>query len=524
MVTIPLRAEGLTATGEAFACGGRALTVNRHGAHIRLDQPISVAHKILLTNLENKARGEFRIVRVLESHAAEEADFGVEAVGNYPSFWGIDFPAGPRKPDESRGLLECQDCRSSSLLPLSLDEIGLLESGGTVKRLCASCGSKTEWAFAREGAHADEFLPEQESAADDDGDAPGQRQRVKHIIFVQRPVSIRTAAGEVETVQTENLSKNEIRCTSEKTYEVNQAVTLEWENSGTGHRLRVQGRIRRRQMIAGSSRLIYSIRHEGSTATLPPSPLQSAGKLYVAMGGLVAAASVLMGVSVRALVSSLAIPSGTAGRVACLGVVLIMVCVAYKAWKTILSREPESRNIFKKRHLIAGAVVAVFFLGSLGVGAIAGVVRGYQRGQAQLILHDLAMAQVFERNIDAAENRVMANPADYTDTCATLQALAGQWQDQLDALTAHAAELLRFELWPNTRSREALKGLDEIVAIDRRKLRLVQQQSALKIEAQNTAPDNQQAFWQTRFPPLRQEILELNAQKKLVVKSLMAAK
>ncbi len=522
MVTIPLRAEGLTATGEAFECGGSALTVNRHGAHIRLDQPISVAHKILLTNLENQAHGEFRIVRVLENHAPEEADFGVEAVGDYPSFWGIDFPAGPRKPDESRGLLECRACRSSSLLPLSLDEIGLLESGGTVKRPCVSCGSKTDWVFVQEGARTDGSLTEQGSTADDDGSVPDQPRKIKHIVFVQRPVSIRTTEGEVEIVQTENLSKDEIRCTSEKNYEVNQAVTLEWENSGAGHRLRVQGRIRRRQSIAGSSRVIYSIRHEGSTATLPPAPLQPAGKIYVAMGLLVAAASVLMEVNVQAFVSSLTLPSGRAHQVASLGVVLILVCVAYKVWKAILAREPESRNVFKKRHLMAAALVAVFFLGSLGVGAIAGVVRGYQRGRAQRVLHDLAMAQVFERNIDATENRVMANPADYADTGASLQMLAGPWQAQLDALTAHASELDRFKWWRNTKSRAAMKGLDEVVALDRRKLRLVQQQIALTAEAKSVDPDKQLAFWQSRFPPLRQEIIELNTQKNRLVKSLIA--
>ena len=524
MFMIPLRAEGLTETGEAFECGGHAIAVNRFGAHIRLDQPISIAPKILVTNLENHLRGEFRIVKVLKNPSTKETDFGVEAVGNYPSFWGIDFRAGPGKPNESRGLLECQRCRSASLLPLSLDEIGFLESGGTVKKPCASCGFKTEWAFAKKGARADAFLPDPEAADDGDGDVPDKKEEAKRVVFVQRPVSIRTAAGEVETVQTENLSKDEIRCTSEKNYEVNQAVTLEWMKSGAGQRLQVQGRIRRRQLIAGSSRVIYSIRHEGSPATLPPAPLKSAGKLYGAMGGLVAAASVLTEINVRALVSSLAIPSSTGRQVAYLGVVLLLACLAQGAWKAILAREPEDRKVLRKRHLIVGSLVTVFFLGSLGVGAVGGMVSAYQRERAQLVLHDLAMAQVFEGNIDAAENRVMDGPADYADTCATLQMLAGPWQGQIDALTAHASELFRFELWRNAKFRKAMKGLDEIMTLDRRKLRMVQEQIALTTGAQNISPDNQQAFWQSRFPPLRQKILDLNARKNRVAKSLMAEK
>ena len=522
MLTIPVRVEGLDDSGEPFECGGQAVGINRHGAYVHLDRPISASQKILLTNLENKLRREFRVVGIREKSSTEETDLGVEAVDDCPSFWGIDFPAGPRKPGESRGLLECRQCHTASLLPLSPDEIEVLESGGTVKRPCASCGTKTDWGFAKEGSRADNFLPEPDSATDGDDDVPDVRRRGKPVVFVQRPVSIRTAAGDVETVQTENLSKDEIRCTSEKNYEVNQAVTLEWENSGDGQRLRIQGRIRRRQMIAGSSRRIYSIRHEGSTATLPPAPLKPARKLYVAMGGLVAAASVLLGVSVWELVSSLSVPSGEARRVACLGGVLLLLLPAYLAWKTILAREPESRKGLRKRHLMAGTLVAVFFLGALGVGALGGLLRGYQRQQAQQVLHDLSMARVFESNIDAAENRVLANPSDYADACASLQMLAGPWQNHLDALTAHASELYRFELWPNPRSSEALKGLDEIVALDRRKLQLVRKQTALAGEAQSVDPDKQQAFWQSRFPPLRQEILELNAQKNRLAQSLMA--
>lgn len=424
--TIPLRAEGLTKAGETFECGGHAVAVNRFGAHIRLDQPVSAAHKILLTNLENNLRAEFRIVRILESPSEGETDYGVEAVGNYPSFWGIEFPARPGKPSESRGLLECRQCRSVKLMPLSLDEIEILESGSTIKKPCGSCKSKTEWKFAMESARPGGLPSRSEPPIADDNAAREQAKNARRTIFMQRPVSIRTAASEVETVQTENLSSDEVRCTSEKDYEPNQAVTLEWENSGTGQRLQVQGRIRSRQLIAGSRRKMYSIRYEGLPVTLPLLPTRSAGKFYVAMGVFIALASVLMGLTVRALAFSLEIPSnGTARQVIYLGFTLILVSLAHKIWRAIRMREPESRRPFRKRHRIATALVAVLFLGSLAVGAVAGAAGGYASERAQLFLHHLAVARVFERNIDAAENRVMADPGDYADACATLRLLAG---------------------------------------------------------------------------------------------------
>ncbi|HET7100600.1 MAG TPA: hypothetical protein VFJ52_05565, partial [Terriglobia bacterium] len=423
MVSIPVRVSGVTETGEPFERSGHAVEVNRFGAHIQMEKPVQASSKVLLTNLENNLCGEFRVVRNLEGSPAGKTDLGVEALGNYPTFWGIAFPGRPRKPGESRGLLECRQCHSATLHPLILDEIELLESGGTVRKPCASCGSRTEWKFAMEARHS--ALPETEPPA---GEGQAEKEQpAKRTVFMQRPMSIRTTTGEVETVQTENLSKDEIRCSTEKKYDVNQTVTLEWENSGTGKRLRVQGRIRRRQSIAGSPRVIYSIRYEGTPAVLPPAPLKPAGKLYALTAMLTVAASVLVALNVRGLVFSLTIPQGSMARpIASLGVTLLLVALAHEAWKSILAREPESRRIFRKRHLLAASIMAVVFLSSLGVGGFAGVESGHQRGQQLKILHDFTVAGIFESNIDAAENRVMASPADYADACATLALLSGK--------------------------------------------------------------------------------------------------
>jgi hypothetical protein len=520
---IPVRVSGVTETGDSFDCHGEALDVNRFGAHIRLERPVQVAHKILLTNLENKLRGEFRIVRTLESSPAGRTEFGVEALGNYPTFWGIAFPARPRKHGESRGLLECRRCGSATLHSLILDEIEVLESGGSVRKPCTSCGSRTAWKFAMEGARA---TPAKTSPATPgkEGQA-GDKQSAKPTVYMQRPVSIRTASGEVETVLTENLSKNEIRCASKKSYEVNQVVTLEWESSGTGHRLQTQGRIRHRQSIAGSPRVIYSIRYEGQPAVLPPAPLKSVRRPYASMALLLVAASVLLAINVRGLVLSLIIPSElVARRVAYLGVALLLVSLAHKAWKTILAREPENRQTLKRRHRVIAWLVAAVFLGSLVIGALYGVAGGYQRQQTLKVLHDFAVARIFETNIDAAENRVMDSPEDYADVCSTLALLAAEWQTHLDELSVDATQLQRVQLLQKPEFRKEMKGLQEIMTLDRRKLHLVRQQIALNNEAQSIDPDKRQAFRQSHFPPLRQQIRSLDREKDQMVKTLLAKK
>ncbi|MCL5670056.1 MAG: hypothetical protein M1423_01970, partial [Acidobacteria bacterium] len=510
MFRIPLRVSGVTETGESFESLGHAVAVNRFGAHIRLERPAPISDKVLLTNLENNQRGEFRIVRTLETSPAGITDIGVEALGNYPTFWGIGFSAKPGKHDESRGLLECLQCCSVTLHPLMLDEIEVLESGGTVKKPCALCGSKTEWKFAIEGVQS--TLQDASSAAWDEDRAVAPDQHGKPAVVMQRPVSIRTASGQVEAVLTENLSKNEIRCTSEKSYEVNQVVTLEWESTGTGRRIQTQGRIRRRQSIAGSARVLYCIRYEGPPNVLPPAPLKSARKLYASLAVLVAAASVLLAINVRGLVLNMAISPGfEARRVAYLSAALLMVLLAYKAWKMVLAREPENRQMIRKRHRVITGVVAAVFLGSLGTGILDGIGREYQRQQTLKVLHDIAMARIFESNVDAAENRVMDGSEDYADVCATLALLAAKWQTHLDTLSTDAMKLYRVQLWHNAKSREKMNGLEEILALDRRKLRVVKEQIDLKAAAKNVSANRQLVFWRSSFPSLRQKILELNS-------------
>lgn len=517
MLRVPLRVEGLTKIGEKFECEGQAVTISRYGAHIRLERPVPVSEKLFVTNLRNSLRGEFRIVSVLEGTSGGKTDFGIEALGNYPTFWGIEFPPRPADPGECRGLLECQRCLTATLHPLLLDEIEELESGGVVRKHCATCGSRTQWKFTMGSSKASLLF------AEEPPEAAFEKAQGSTTVIIRRPVSIRTSGGRVEVVQTENLSNDEIRCTSEKGYEVNQLVTLEWENSGTGQRLKVQGRVRRRQSIAGSRRVVYSIRYEGSPVVLPPVPLKPVRNLYVATGVLMVAAAVLLEICVVGLISSLEFPShNTASRVAGLGVVVLLLGLAHKIWGIIRAREPERRRLFKKRHLTAASLAAAVFLGSLGVGAIDGMGRNNQRQQALEVLSTSAVAHIFEQNIDAAENRVANSPADYTDISKTLGLLAGQWQTQLDALSSDTSRLRNTGLWHNARFEHAMNGLQQVLVLDRRKLRLVRQQAALATAARNLDPNRQETFWQSRFPPLHQQILNLDAQRNHLTKSLMA--
>src|SRR5579872_3432176 len=122
MVAIPVRIQGKTKEDEAFVREGTAIEVNRHGAQVQIEKPVALGRQVRLTNLISSVMGEFRVVRILEPSCAGGMDFAVEAIELNPTFWGIHFPSQPKKPLESRALLECCRCHTLSLLPISLTD------------------------------------------------------------------------------------------------------------------------------------------------------------------------------------------------------------------------------------------------------------------------------------------------------------------------------------------------------------------------------------------------------------------
>ena len=520
---IPLRVEGITEKGDAFECQGHTTALNRHGAQIRLHKPVAVGRQVRLTNLDNGATGSFRVVGILASSSANGTEFGVEALGNYPAFWGIDFPSRPKKPPESRALLECRRCRATRLLPLSLSEVDVLESGGVLLKPCAVCEADTRWGYALEAAGVKEFPQGPPRAGPDPEGLPNAltqpEERGGRPAFVQRPISIRTSSGQVDKAQTESLWKWGLSYSSEKTYQVNQEVTLEWANPGAGLRVEVQGRFLRRLDVGGSRRKIYNIHYESPVTALPAAHSGETRKRYLAFGALVAAAAVLVETNVMTLASGAWIPDESADRVAYFGGVLLLLSLAYKVWKSILEREPEAQKNLKTKHRIVTGLVAVLLTGALALGVARGLYRGFERVHAQRLLRDLAISATLEKNVDAAENRVFAAPDDYVDACATLQLLAGQWETQLDNLSGDAQALTGSQWRRGGKFERAMRRFRQIIRLNHQKIELVQKQVNLGSQARNIPSDRQEAFWQANFQPLRRQILELNARKRRLLRS-----
>jgi hypothetical protein len=242
----------------------------------------------------------------------------------------------------------------------------------------------------------------------------------------------------------------------------------------------------------------------------------------VAFSVLAVAAAALMETNVLAFASSVLVPTSSFRRAGYLAVALLLVCLAYLVWRSILSREPDARRAFQRKHRVVTGLVAALFLGALALGAARGLYRGYERAHVQRVLRDLVMAGTLETNIDDAENRVLAAPSDYMDACATLQLLAGRWQEQLDILSADAAALTRFQWRRSEPFEQAMQRLQEILGLNRRKLEIVQKQAGLASQARSVPPDDQGAFWEANFQPLRSLVIDLNARKSRLLNSQVA--
>jgi hypothetical protein len=527
MFAIPLRVEGKTETGPAFECAGSAIGVNRHGAQIQIEQSVSLGQKVRLTNLATGASGEFRIVKALGTSSEGRFDFGVEAIDSNLNLWGIHFPKRSKRPAESRALLKCSRCHTVSLMPLSLVDVEILESGGVLMKPCAACGARTPWAYAKRGQSTEASggppeLGRLREAGSDLVTAAHEPQTAA--VFVQRPVSLRTASGEVETVQTESTSEAGISCTSQKIYEVNQEATLRWTSPASGQKFEVKGRIVRRHDIGGSSRKIYSIRYESPVVLLPAVQPHGVGKLYLGFGTLLVMAAVLVEINIENLVSGFSAAARRWPQISGFALELLLICLGYKLWRMIQAREPEERRVLRGKHrVVAGAATAMFCAGLL-TGAVRGLDQRRERGDARKFLLDLDIANLLEKNIDAAENRVLDSPVDYADACSTLELLSPRWSAQIERLLAEAAELREPIVRRGGKASENVKRLDDILDLDLRKAQLVREQIALMGQANDIPPEKQAGYWQTHFQPLRQEILDLDARKSDLLHLLVAEK
>jgi hypothetical protein len=262
MLTIPLLVLGTDPRGKPFRESARTVSLNRHGARIRIGRHLRSSDVVRLTIPRMGVEAEFRVVGPVSPFSAEGGEYAVESLDRDRNIWGIHFPApGQGETTDPRGLLECRQCNALALLRLSTVEVEVLESSGIIYKFCQRCGRPTPWAYTRE-----QMTPldgSDDAAALERVMAAAAVKRVEERrhrrIFLQVAAMVRDYYGGVEITRSENVSKDGLCFTSEKNYLVGQAVLVACPYLLTDQHIEVRARIVRRQDMEGTNRKVYGV-------------------------------------------------------------------------------------------------------------------------------------------------------------------------------------------------------------------------------------------------------------------------
>lgn len=210
-LSIPIRVLCFGGSAGDFVEDTHTIMVNRHGALVALKHRVAADEALRIVNLENFREADFRVVGEVRLERPEYSGWGVECLEKERTLWDIDFPP-PLDPGGSQAgaLLECLGCGRQGLLVLSLVEFDLLESAGSLQRLCDTCGHLSTWSYADVTRRPKQTPPaaSQPPVSPKVGkwDGKMERRRFKRLGVKLRTL-VRNCKGEQEIVKTENLSK-----------------------------------------------------------------------------------------------------------------------------------------------------------------------------------------------------------------------------------------------------------------------------------------------------------------------------
>ena len=263
MLTIPLTVEGTDARGHAFQDEARTLTLNRHGARIRTSRPLRAGQTLRLTNRLAQRKAEFRVVGPLAPVTERGGEWGIEYQNLEDDIWGIQFPPGAHDGDTvSKALIECRQCHTVALLPLSLVEVDVLETTGIISRTCAQCERETPWGYTEKQLTMGGTVREASLMKEAHAAARGIEQRQHRRVSLQLPIRIRDFYGGSEITRTENVSKGGFCFVSETHYHIGGTLLVICPYDPAGPSIEIRARIVRQREVEGTRRKVYGVRYE----------------------------------------------------------------------------------------------------------------------------------------------------------------------------------------------------------------------------------------------------------------------
>jgi len=293
-LTFPIRVEGSDATGKPFSEMTRTVVVNRHGARIQLRQEAAAGQTVRITNTVSERRGNFRVVGLAQARTDKAAEWGVECLDEGRNIWGIDFPPVDEQATEGSVVLACRGCGQVALTNISLVEFDVLDGTGSLFRPCKQCNQATAWAYSANPVGtppqklADEVAvkgdarvapsapvvatqvsdevpaPAAVVATKEDVPVPPARteQRKSPRLALRLPIRVRSESGVIELTKSENVSKGGLAFTSEKVFQVGEALRVTCPHNPIGDNIEVSARVVHCTEVAGGGRYFYGVKYE----------------------------------------------------------------------------------------------------------------------------------------------------------------------------------------------------------------------------------------------------------------------
>jgi hypothetical protein len=245
------------------------IMVNRDGALIALKHRVAADETLRVINLENFREADFRVVGETRLESSEFSGWGVECLEKERTLWDIDFPPPLDPGGSSAGaLLECLGCGKQALLVLSLVEFDLLESAGTLQKLCDKCGQLSTWTYADVTRRPKEMPPVQAAAVAQPPVSPKVGKwngKIERRLFKRMAVKlralVRNSKGQQEIVKTENLSKGGLALCLKMELSLGEFVTVICPYSGGVEEFERKAEVRYRAPHIAGQNWFYGLRY-----------------------------------------------------------------------------------------------------------------------------------------------------------------------------------------------------------------------------------------------------------------------
>lgn len=212
---LPIRVDGVDASGAEFVEDTQTVSLSEYGACISLSRVLQPDSKVVITNLRSGTQATFRVVGEIRHVFSDRGEWGLELVDLAVSIWGIDFNPPPVE-FQPKVMIRCSRCQDTRLSLLNSIEYDVLLYTGMLTRQCDHCGETTRW------------LPSEPAAAGARKRAPQpgaerRRQRRRNLTMLMR---IRRGSGETEVVQTVDASTSGICFVSRRRYHLGEDIFL----------------------------------------------------------------------------------------------------------------------------------------------------------------------------------------------------------------------------------------------------------------------------------------------------------